>query len=132
MNQSPRQPLEADYIPLARRALVASQLKAQASDEEIAAKRSCASAMHSVNVTEFPLVVEGKRYNAKLERPWGKRINVRKLYTMVRADEISLEDFLDCITATPKAVEEILGESAVTRTIEDVKLGLNLTFSEEE
>lgn len=135
MNQSqarrPRPLPEASYISLARRVLVASQLKQKAADDELQAKRECATSMHSVHMTEFDMNVEGKDYSVKLARRWVEQINVRKLYTLLANGEITLDEFLDCIEAPIKSVEETLGDDRVAFLKENVKKGLDLQITEE-
>jgi len=132
MNRKKKVLPEASYVGVARRVLVASQLKDKAAHDEIEAKRECASLMHSVHVTEFPLGVEGKTYTVKLERKWAKRINVRKLYTLVASGEITLDEFFDCIEAPIKAVEETLGEERADTLKESFQKGLDLVITPTE
>lgn len=120
---------EGSYIPLARRVLVAQQLKQKAADEEIQAKRECATQMHAVNIREFPLVVEGKQYDVKLARRTVDQINTRKLYTMLSAGEITLDEFFDCIEAPVKNVSETLKEDQVKFLQETVQKGLDLLIT---
>ena len=127
--QNLRAPIEGAYIPQARRALVAHNLRLKAHDEELEAKRACAQAMSRVSVREFTLEVEGQRYKAKLKRPLAERVSVKKLYTLVREGTLSLDDFLECVTANEKFVEETLGEDRTKALKEEYRKGLDLVFS---
>lgn len=132
MNQSQsRRVVEASYIPIARRVLTAKRLRDTAAEEHIAAKRSCAVAMNSVKVQEFSVTHDDIRYNVRLARPFGRRVNVRKLYTMVKNGEIPLDDFLEHITIDEDTVKEHFGADVATLVSEDYKKGLDLIFTEE-
>jgi hypothetical protein len=129
MNQARRLP-EGNYIPLARRVLVAQQLKAKAAEDELSAKRSCASAMHSVDMTEFEFSVEGSRYKASLERKYKREVNVRKLYTLLANNELTIDEFLSCIEAPLSKVNEVLAPDTVSYLCDSVKGGLDLYITE--
>lgn len=124
-----KEALEASYIPLAKRVLTAQRLKEQARTDEIAAKRSCASAMNAFHVKQFSVNVEGQTYQAKLERKERQRINTRKLYVLLSSGEITLDEFFDCIVAPIEAVSETLGKDRVRYLLETYKTGLDLTFT---
>ena len=125
-------PVEADYILQARRLVTANRLKNQAARDEADAKKKCVQSMHSVDVKAFDFINGNTSYHAKLDRPDGNRINVRKLYTMVQANEVTLDEFFDCITASQKAVEETLGKAVVSRLLEDYKKGLDLIIKQKD
>lgn len=121
---------EADYIPQARRALLAHTLRERAAEDELQAKRACASAMNTHHIREFEFANdEGKRFKAKLKRPLAQRVSVRKLYTLVREGVLSLDDFLDSVTANDQIVEETLGEDRTKSLMEEYRKGLNLVIT---
>lgn len=96
--------VEADYVPEARRLLTAKRLLEKAKTEVMQAKRACASKMNAVKVREFMFQSEGRTFEARLERPTGRRTSVRKLYTMLSNGELTLDTFLECVVADEDTV----------------------------
>ena len=126
--------VEGTYISLARSVLFIQNKIKQLKEEENTFKRSCASSMQISKVFKFHFKDPdtGKTHTASLERPWAKRIHTRKLYTLLASGEITLDEFLDCIVAPQKAVEETLGESVANSLLEDYKKAYTLIISEGE
>lgn len=130
MSQSQRKPpLEAAYIPQARRVVTAQRLKAAAANDEHEAKLAAARSMNSVQVREFDFEAEGKRYHADLTRPSAERISPVKLYVLVKEGEISVDDFLECVSVNETLATELLGESRVKEVMEIYRKGLDLVIT---
>lgn len=123
-------PIEADYIPLARRVLTAQRLKEKAQADELDAKRQCATKMHAAPVSSFEFTHDGKTFEAVLGRPIATRVSIRKLYTLLGNGEITLDQFFDCVIAPEKAVLETLGEDELARVQETYGKGLDLVITE--
>ena len=121
--------IEGTYIPLARylqKALVKREYYTEKVKES---KRACASAMQSVKVRSFDFRSDdGHLFNASLERPKAERIHKRRLYVLLASGEITLDEFLDCITASHKAVSETLGEEIANELLETYEKGLDLVI----
>ncbi len=130
-SQSKTLPLSGVHVVWARTVLSSQRLKKKAADEELAAKRGCAKALQTVSMRNFTFEMDGKTFVAELKRPVVKRINVAKLYTLVRAGEMALDDFLDCVTANETFVRETLGDSRTDSLQEEVKKGLDLIITEQ-
>lgn len=121
---------EANYIPLARKALEATLSRKQAQASEKDAKRVCAQAMHSVSVKDFAFNVENKRYRARLARPTTQHVCVQKLYTAVRNQEVTLDEFLSIVTPDDTAVLNRFGKDFYDRVSTYDRGPLGLFFNE--
>lgn len=111
MNQSQqRRPIEADYIPQARRVVTAMRLKEAAETELEAARRSTALAMQNAPMTRFEFVADDKQFVAKLGRKKVRRVSIQKLYTLLANHEISITDFLDCVVPDAQKVRDLLDD----------------------
>ena len=148
MNQSQRKlttptsrqtALEGEHISQARKWLTLRELRANIIKREAEQRRDTAKAMNAVHVTDFVVsdfasaATKGRRsknVRVYLDRPEATRVNVRKLYTLVQAGEISLDAFLECISTDEKAVEETFGETILTRVKETYRKGLDLIAEE--
>lgn len=129
MNQSRQKPIEAAYIPQARRVVTAQFLKAKAMEEELNAKRATAKAMQSVSVRDFKFTTDQGTFRAELKRPKVDQINVQKLYTLVKDGTISLDDFLEVVTAREQLVNDLLGDTKADALREPVTKGLDLIIT---
>lgn len=133
MHQSQKKRLpEGNYVAQARRVLTAQRLKAHAARDELEAKKACAKALQAVSMRKFSFHTEDKSYSVELKRPTVTRISVAKLYTLVRAGEMALDDFLDCVTANETFVRETLGDTRTDALHEEVEKGLDLIITEEK
>lgn len=122
--------IEASYIPLARRIVTAAQLEAKAKEDKLTAKRSCATAMHKFNVKSFVFQAQDRTYKARLARPVAKRVCVRKLYNLVKIQELSLDDFFECVTASAECVSDMIGEERTNKITEEYQRSLDLLIKQ--
>lgn len=121
---------EASYIEKAKEVVLANLLLDSAKANLRRLRQETASAMHGVSVADFEFVLAGKELSASLERPKGQRINIRKLYTLLSSNEISLEEFFDCIEAPLLNVQETLGTERAAFLTETYQKGLDLVIKE--
>lgn len=125
-NSTNRRLPEASYIALAKEFVKARSLRMKANDEEKAAKRLCAVAMHSVGKTGFAFDVEGVPHKAKLARKTEQSVCIQKLYTAVRSGEVSLDEFLTCVEVNDERVLSLYGQDFFDRVSTFVRGPLNL------
>lgn len=117
---------EGPYIQFARDFVNANTAKNEASRLEKRAKQACARAMHDSSVTTFKFNVGNVPYTAALDRSEAMKVSVRHLYTMVRENEITLDEFLDCCSASQEAVSETIGPARLSRVLKTVLRPLDL------
>ena len=138
LRTQPKKLRHGKYIDLARAVLTNQTAVDKATGRLQRFKRECASAMHNVGVKtfsfpEFDNPIEGqlnRHFRAALERPWGRRIHLRRLYTLHASGEITIDEFLDCISSSYKAVEDTLGEERAKGLLETYQKGLDLVITE--
>jgi len=112
------------YVAAARAFILARRAKNEAIRIESKAQKDCAKAMHEHSLKSFAFTVATEagqtlNYEASLERLRDTRVNVNKLYGLVRNSEISLEDFLNLCSVSKGAVEDFLGEAQAQRVIDE-------------
>jgi hypothetical protein len=101
---------EASYIKIAREIVRTVAARKEATDTLKTAKRLCATTMHSAGVTNFAFDVEGKRYKANLTRKIKQKTDIQRLYMAVRAETITLDEFLRCVTVNDETVLDLFGQ----------------------
>jgi hypothetical protein len=120
---------KGEYIGLAESLIRCNNRKLQATKTVADLKRQCAASMHKNNVLDFDFVQENQAYNALLTRKWEKRVNVRRLYTLLQNGDIKLDDFLDVIEAPLDRVREMLGNSYANDVTENFQKPIDLVIT---
>lgn len=122
--------VEAAYVGEARTFILSRLAKNEAVRMEDKARKACAKAMFEAGVKAFNFEVEYKgnnlSYSAALERHDSVRVNCRKLYNLVKTNEISLDDFLDIVTASQSDVEALLGQASAQRVLSTIQKPIEL------
>lgn len=106
------------YETEARKFVAANATKNEAARLEKTAKLECHKAMLAANVGSFEIEVDGKTYDAVIAGGTTESINVEKLWAKIATKEITVEQFLKCVSASQAAVKKECGTNVMAGVIE--------------
>lgn len=106
------------YETEARKFARANLAKNEAAGLEKAAKLECHKAMLAAKVSTFEFEEGGKTWDAVIAGGETNEVNVRKLYEKIATKEITLEQFLDSISAPQASVKKACGTNVLAGVLE--------------
>lgn len=106
------------YETEARKFARANIQKNAAAKIEKDAKLQCHKAMLAAKVSTFTFEEEGKTFDAVIEGGQTESVNVRKLYDKIAAKEITLDQFLEAVSAPMASVKKVCGTNVMAGCIE--------------
>lgn len=125
LNPAPRRrAVNTDATPLvpvhethARAFIRANKTKNDAAKIERDEKQECHKAMLAANINSFELVEGNQTYDCIIASATEDKVSIEKLYAMVGAGEITLDQFVKCCSATQKAVKDELGTNVLNSVL---------------
>lgn len=120
---------EASYIVLARKLVEVKLALKAATHSKKSLERLVANAMHAVGISSFKFMRGEQKYKTTLHRPTVQAVCLQKLYTAVRAEEITLDEFLRCVEPNNETVLETFGQDFFDKVTTYERGPLSLTIS---
>jgi hypothetical protein len=102
----------------ARRFARANIQKNAAAKIEKESKLQCHKAMLAAKISTFTFEEGGKTFDAIIEGGQTETINVRKLYAKIAAGEITLDQFLEAVSAPMTSVKRVCGTNVMAGCID--------------
>jgi len=110
-------PVVPAYETHARAYLRSNKAKNAAARTERDEFAKCNKAMAAAEVRRFDLEEDGKTYDCYIDTPETESVDVNRLYKKVTEGEITIEQFLACVSGTKTAIKNTLGSNALAEVV---------------